>query len=302
MNRKSRAQAVARLTAFAILTATLTTAGSAADKKKKHFLWKIESDKATVYLLGSVHAAKKELYPLDKVIEDAFDKSDKVVFEVSLDLKTQLEAATKLVAAARYPQGEKLRKNLDDDTRKLLEAYLKEQKRPVASLDGFRPWFAAITITMAELQKHGYSPLHGVDQYFQKKATAKKKPVSGLETVDDQVGLFKGMKPAAQAKMLKQTLAEADKIGKTLDGLFETWKKGDAKQLDKLMLEPMRAKEYKQLYKSMFVDRNVNMAKKIEGFLKTKSTYFVVVGAGHLVSKEGIIAMLKAKKYTITQL
>lgn len=293
---------VRRAIVLLLAAGILATAAQAADKPKKHFLWKVESNKGTVYLLGSVHAAKKELYPLDKVIEKAFDDSDKVVFEVPLDLKTQFEAARKLLSAARYPQGTTLRKSLDDETRKLLEKYLKDQKRPLNSMDSFRPWMAAITVTMTELQKHGYSPAQGVDQHFQKKAADKKKPILGLETVDDQVNLFKNMKPATQAKMLKESLEESAKIGKTLDTLFETWKKGDVEVLDELMLEPMRAKEYKQLYKSMFLDRNKNMARKIEGFLKTDSTYFVVVGAGHLVSKDGIIAMLKAKKFKVTQL
>ena len=40
------------------------------------------------------------------------------------------------------------------------------------------------------------------------------------------------------------------------------------------------------------------MASKIEGYLKTKETYFVVVGAGHLVGDKGIIKMLKERGYS----
>ena len=43
------------------------------------------------------------------------------------------------------------------------------------------------------------------------------------------------------------------------------------------------------------------MASKIEGYLKTKETYFVVVGAGHLVGSKGIIQMLKEKGYSVEQ-
>ena len=45
------------------------------------------------------------------------------------------------------------------------------------------------------------------------------------------------------------------------------------------------------------------MTKKIEEYLTAKRTYFVVVGAGHLVGDKGIIELLKAKKkYKIDQL
>jgi uncharacterized protein YbaP (TraB family) len=44
------------------------------------------------------------------------------------------------------------------------------------------------------------------------------------------------------------------------------------------------------------------MADKIAGFLKSKDTYFVVVGAAHLAGKQGIIELLKGKGYKVEQL
>ncbi len=44
------------------------------------------------------------------------------------------------------------------------------------------------------------------------------------------------------------------------------------------------------------------MASKIEGYLKTEEHYFVVVGAAHLVGKDGIIEILKKKGYLVEQL
>jgi uncharacterized protein YbaP (TraB family) len=44
------------------------------------------------------------------------------------------------------------------------------------------------------------------------------------------------------------------------------------------------------------------MASKIEEFLKTGQTYFVVVGAGHLIGDKGIIELLRRKGYRVQQL
>jgi hypothetical protein len=44
------------------------------------------------------------------------------------------------------------------------------------------------------------------------------------------------------------------------------------------------------------------MASKIEDFLRTKETYFVIVGAGHLVGEKGILQILKRKGYVVEQL
>jgi len=44
------------------------------------------------------------------------------------------------------------------------------------------------------------------------------------------------------------------------------------------------------------------MVSKIEDLLRTKETYFVIVGAGHLVGNRGIIEILKGKGYFVEQL
>jgi hypothetical protein len=44
------------------------------------------------------------------------------------------------------------------------------------------------------------------------------------------------------------------------------------------------------------------MVSKIEEYLKEKGTYFVVVGAGHLVGEKGIIETLRKKGYQVEQL
>ena len=56
------------------------------------------------------------------------------------------------------------------------------------------------------------------------------------------------------------------------------------------------------IYEILIYDRNRKMVSKIEDFLKTKETYFVIVGAGHLIGGQGIVEILKAKGYTVEQL
>ncbi len=43
-------------------------------QSKKSFLWRVQSKTNTVYVLGSIHYLKKEVYPLDEKIENAFDQ------------------------------------------------------------------------------------------------------------------------------------------------------------------------------------------------------------------------------------
>ena len=54
--------------------------------------------------------------------------------------------------------------------------------------------------------------------------------------------------------------------------------------------------------KVLFDDRNDAMSAKIEQFLATPKTYFVAVGAGHLIGERGILAQLRARQFAVDQL
>ena len=94
---------------------------------------------------------------------------------------------------------------------------------------------------------------------------------------------------------VKQTLGQLDDLENLMDQLVDSWKRGDAAALNKLVIEDELAKhpEYRDLHERMFDDRNREMTEKILAMQEQGGTYFVVVGAGHLVGIEGIVAMLE---------
>ena len=51
---------------------------------KKAFIWQISSDTSTIYLMGSIHVASSAIYPLDEVIENAFQIADSLVVEIDI--------------------------------------------------------------------------------------------------------------------------------------------------------------------------------------------------------------------------
>jgi len=56
-----------------------------------------------------------------------------------------------------------------------------------------------------------------------------------------------------------------------------------------------------QIYEKLFYERNRNMADKIAQMLSHKGTYFIAVGAAHLVGKRGIIDRLSHEGYAVHQ-
>lgn len=52
----------------------------------------------------------------------------------------------------------------------------------------------------------------------------------------------------------------------------------------------------------MVLDRNNNMAEKINEYLKTDDTYFVITGVDHCVGTDSIINLLKNKGYKVERI
>jgi uncharacterized protein YbaP (TraB family) len=50
------------------------------------------------------------------------------------------------------------------------------------------------------------------------------------------------------------------------------------------------------------IERNKKWLGKIEGYLKEKAGCMVVVGAGHLIGRYGLIELLRSRGYSIRQL
>jgi uncharacterized protein len=268
---------------------------------RKNFLWKAQSKTNTVYLLGSVHFMKKDVYPLSKRIEESFDVSDVVVVEADINNMGQIDVM-ELAGTALYPENDSLGNHVSKDTYELVKKELGDAGIPLLLIDKQKPWFLALTITSLKLLQLGFDPSYGIDAYFLKKASGKKS-VQELESVDFQMKLLSGFSDREQEAFLVYTLRDLTLLDKELDKLIRAWENGDTNTMESIALKSVsKDRDMHSVYEKLIFDRNKNMVSKIEDFLKTKNTYFVIVGAGHLIGNQGIIALLRQKGYLVEQL
>jgi hypothetical protein len=172
---------------------------------------------------------------------------------------------------------------------------------PSEYMTKFRPWFLAITIETLEYQKLGLDPRYGIDKYFLQQAEGKKSIIE-LESFDSQMDLFRTMTEKDQELFLVYTLNDIEDGRKNLDILMTAWSDGDSKIMEKMMFDPLKEdRQLSRIYEKLFYERNRNMTDKIIKMLAQKGTYFVAVGAGHLVGKQGIIELLSHKGYAVRQ-
>lgn len=271
-------------------------------EEQKSFLWKVQSSTSTIHILGSMHLAKRSLYPLDRKIEQAFDKSDILVVEVNLSSLAPAFILKKFNEKGIYQDGTTLGDHLTDETFSRLVEKMNRLGVDINQLNMFKPWCLAMNLVTIELLRLGFNPSKGLDQYFLNKAQGNK-DVLELETFEFQLNLFDDFTEAQQELFLFSTLVDLDIIENQMNEMIAAWKTGDVGTMEAILRKGLGENpELLPIYDKMFFQRNKTMALKIEEFLQTRKDYFVVVGAGHLVGKEGIIQLLKKRGYPPKQL
>jgi uncharacterized protein YbaP (TraB family) len=284
-----------------VILSTFILTPNPLSQSKKKFLWKVQSKAATVYVLGSIHFLKKEMYPLDERIEKAFERSDVLVVEANLNEVGKVDMQ-KFIRAALYPEKDSLEKHLSAETYEWVKKELTEFGVPLEVANKQKPWFLALTLVSIEILKLGFDPNYGIDKHFLSKATGKKK-ILELESIDTQIDLFSNLSEKEQELYLLSTLKDLKVAEQEVNKLIEAWALGETTSMESIIMR--KVKEDPRLsiiYEKFLYERNKNMVTKIEDYLKGKETYFVVVGAGHLVGNKGIIELLKGKGYLIEQL
>lgn len=267
---------------------------------EKSFLWKVQSKKNTVYILGSIHFLKKDSYPLGKTIEKAFNDTKKLVLEIDPASLNQESSQRAMLMKGLYDNSRTLKENISEGTYTLAEKQAKKLGMDIRTLNKFEPWFIALTITTLKLRKLSLSPNYGIDKYFSDKARKAEKEILSLETFEYQINLFDKMGQGTQELLLLQTLKDVDVMEKEFNRIVDSWATGDMKRLEKILLGSFG--EYPEVYQKLISDRNRRWLPKIERFLAQSENYMVIVGAGHLVGKEGLIELLKEKGYSLEQL
>ncbi len=289
---------------FAVSVVCLMTvqirSGNAFARQEKSFLWKVRSGPVTVYLLGSLHFLKKENYPLTLKIEEAFEEADTLVVEANINDKSKMDLEG-LAERALYPPNDNLKTHLSTETYERTKEKAAKLGIPPEVMDRQRPWLLGLTIASMELVKLGFDPRYGVDRYFLGKS--KQKRILELESFDSQVQLFSDLSDAEQELYLLYTMRDLKATHQEFDHLVKLWKSGDTAGMESfLMRYPKEDKRLEPAYERFFYERNRNMVSHIEFYLKTNGTYFVVVGAGHLIGEKGIVELLKKRGYRVEQL
>lgn len=264
-----------------------------------HCLWEVHGAHNTVYLLGSIHVLRPTDYPLAAPLLAAYDRSAAVVMEIDLDQLGLGKVQADMLTSALLTQGVSLPQVMGAAAYARARSDAQRLHVDLSSYDRYAPWFVAAAISELQLAQLGFESQSGVEAYFLTRARADHKPVSGLETVADQLGVLAGMPMDLQTDYLLSSLADAAELPAQLDAMVAAWQHGDGSWFTAEIAHEFGAAP--RLYDTLLVERNRRWLPKIEALLHETRDYLVIVGTGHLVGAGSVIDLLRRDGLAVVQ-
>jgi uncharacterized protein YbaP (TraB family) len=256
-------------------------------------IWSIQKDNgATITLFGSVHLLPEGQEWRTKALKAAYDKADVIVLETDLTLMQTREMQAYLREHARNAAGTTLSDLLTPDEKATVTKGAAKAGVGLAAIEGFRPWFAALQLSIANAIAHGYSPDRGVDQQIAELGKADDKAFDYFESPREQLDLFIELPEKEQVSFLVVGARELLDRPDELKLLVSAWLRGDVAGIDEAMNRGLEDSPI--VAKALLADRNARWVRKIRDFyLKDRNSYLIVVGTGHLVGEVGVPEMLR---------
>ncbi|MEJ5285800.1 MAG: hypothetical protein CH6_3055 [Candidatus Kapaibacterium sp.] len=257
----------------------------------KGFFYEVSKNGAKVYLLGSIHIAKEDAYPLDSIVEFTFKNCKNIVFEINISKINPFE----IMSYGVFKDTMTLEKAIPSKYFKILDSTFQANGFPKFFYNMLQPWMATLLVLNLDLKKNSEEYTDGIEFYFLKKLDSTQN-ILELESFKEQLDVFKSLYELDSLYFLEYFLFHQRENTSQIDDLYNAWMKGDElKILDEIT--PSEGKDSLEItfYRKLNDERNLKMASKIEEFIASNQCHFVIVGSAHLFGKQGILEILKKR-------
>ena len=274
-----------------LLPLLLLSLGTRAAPTDRPPFFKLEYQGQTTWLLGSVHVGKADFYPLPDVIEKAFRQSGSLVVEADTG-KADLLPLVRQYGLKQHP--------LSNSQQQQLADYCVHKPAFCQSISGLAPWLQASQIAMEQFQALGLDPEAGVDKHFLSRRADKN--LYELEGVEQQFAMLASFNSDIQWLMLEEAI---EGTPQDANALIDAWRSGNNVQLAKLMEGDLQQPHQREFIQKLLWERNHSMADTVQQLMQDKQIkqpLFIIIGAGHLVGRQSIPALLAEKSVIVTKL
>jgi len=260
-------------------------------------LWKIEKPPSSVsYLYGTMHVSDPRVTRLAAPVEKAFGQANHFVMEVLMNFET-IGYVSRL---SFFDDGRTLsalmgKRDYGQLTRLLdKRIFIAEEV-----INNMKPWAVLMLLMLPADQQIQTKP--ALDMVLYKTALQRKMQVSGLETVQEQIGLFESMQMKDQLWLLNRAIKDIDATDALFPQMLSAYINRDLAGLMNIQSEFMYPdSDIDDRFMNQLLDtRNVRMANRLSPVLK-QGNAFIAIGALHLPGKGGVLDLLEAQGYKVT--
>jgi hypothetical protein len=167
---------------------------------------------------------------------------------------------------------------------------------PTLGVEKQKPWAVMMALSMPPPKTGEY-----LDLILQERATRQNKPVSGLETIQEQLAVFDELPLPDQVALLKEAVQEQDAFEKDLEEMIRAYLARDIAGLAEAGTKhkPDNDRLYRSVMDRLLTRRNARMATRLGPILKDGGA-FIAVGAAHLPGESGLLNLLEKAGYRVT--
>lgn len=267
-------------------------------------IWRLDHGGNFLYVFGTVHAGKPEYYkPFPRDIAVAFGQADVIAVEADISDRTRAIEHTR---KRRYTPPERVE---DHVPQALLSDLLEALPRGKSTFDALRmserrPLELATNVASlsAAFRPGELSTAHGMELPLLTLAKKHSKPIVEIEGFDRALQFERMLSTSQEIELLRATIVRARRgdFHGILREQFQHWERGDlvglARAIDAFCNgSPIERTNCHRMYDA----RHPHMVARIEEFIRSGKRHFVMVGAGHLVGSNGLIALLQQRGYVL---
>lgn len=270
-----------------------STVSEPASRYTKGLLWKIVAPgAATSHLFGTIHSDDARVTALPEAVTRALDNSERFVMEAILDGDSLMQMAATMFFTDERTLEQVIGRKLYAESVKALNA----RGIPTLGVEKQKPWAVMMALSMPPPRTGEF-----LDLVLQARATRQGMPVSGLETVAEQLAVFDGLPLPQQIALLEDTVRMQADLDREFEALYKAYLARDLAAIVAISEKHESGDEqlYNEVMDRLLVQRNRRMAERMTPLLRQGGA-FIAVGAAHLPGETGLLRLLEKAGYRVT--
>ncbi|MFB4160056.1 TraB/GumN family protein [Geomicrobium sp. JSM 1781026] len=266
------------------------------------FLWEVNNGGINMFLFGTIHLGTNDFYPLDPIVEEAFDNADIVMPEINVNEKSMDQET--LMKLAMFKDGNTLDQVLSKRVYHELSVLLLKYDMDIKDFHMFQPWLMDLILVDLATKESNVDSEKSVDLYLLNRAEKLGKEIVPLESEGVQSEIFSSFTLETQIQALERTVRNFSNLPKETEQSAHNWLNRDIQSFKNTRIDFENDGINKEYFQGINDRRNLEMAEKIDQVLRSglDKRYFLFVGCFHVILEPSLPTILDNKGYNVARI